>query len=90
MVFDGTHTSNGYICRLPEKWLICNIEAYFGYQNSGAMTIFNTNRDDRIYDLELGGDGSEGSIKIKNNELYLNGRDVGADMVIHRISVLLN
>ncbi|XGU47232.1 hypothetical protein ACEXAJ_00290 [Fusobacterium necrophorum subsp. funduliforme] len=90
MVFDGTHTSNGYICRLPEKWLICNIEAYFGYQNSGAMTIFNTNRDDRIYDLELGGDGSEGSIKIKNNELYLNGRGVGADMVIHRISVLLN
>ncbi|KDE74789.1 hypothetical protein FUSO7_01075 [Fusobacterium necrophorum BFTR-2] len=90
MVFDGTHTSNGYICRLPEGWLICNIEAYFGYQNSGTMTIFNTNRDDRIYDLELGGDGSEGSIKIKNNELYLNGRGVGADMVIHRISVLIS
>ena len=90
MVFDGTHTSNGYICRLPEGWLICNIEAYFGYQNSGTMTIFNTNRGDRIYDLELGGDGSEGSIKIKNNELYLNGRGEGADMVIHRISVLIS
>ncbi|AYV94399.1 Tail fiber protein [Fusobacterium necrophorum subsp. funduliforme] len=90
MVFDGTHTSNGYICRLPEGWLICNIEAYFGYQNSGTMTIFNTNRDGRIYDLELGGDGSEGSVKIKNNELYLNGRGEGSDMVIHRISVLIS
>lgn len=53
------------------------------------MTIFNTNHDNRIYDLELNGDGSEGSVKLQNNKLYFNARGEGDDMVINRISVLL-
>lgn len=89
VVFDGNHTTLGYICTLPDGWLACNIESYLGFQNSQSTTIFNTNRANRIYDLELAEDGTEGSVTIKYNELHFNGRGAGSDMVIHRISVLI-
>ncbi|WP_394290221.1 hypothetical protein, partial [Fusobacterium necrophorum] len=88
IIFDGTHTSNGYICTLPPGWLICNIESYLGFQNGCTTSIFNTNRENKIYDLELT-EGSEGSVKIQKNKLYFNGRGEGNDMVINRVSVLL-
>lgn len=89
VVFDGNHTTLGYICTLPDGWLACNIESYLGFQNSQSTTIFNTNRANRIYDLELAEDGTEGSVTIKYNELHFNGRGAGSDAVIHRISVLI-
>ena len=89
VVFNGNHTKEGYICTLPSGWLVCNIESYLGFQNGQSTTIFNTGRSNKKYDLELGGDGSEGSIVVNYNEIYLNGRGEGSDMVIQRISVLI-
>ncbi|WP_261787895.1 hypothetical protein [Fusobacterium necrophorum] len=89
VVFNGNHTKEGYICTLPSGWLVCNIESYLGFQNGQSTTIFNTGRSNKKYDLELGSDGSEGSIVVNYNEIYLNGRGEGSDMVIHRISVLI-
>ncbi|MDK4485008.1 phage tail protein [Fusobacterium necrophorum] len=88
-VFDGNHTREGFVCDLPDGWLACNIESYLGFHNSQSTTIFNTGRSNRTYDVELGDDGSEGSITIKYNKIYLHGRGAGLDVVIHRISVLI-
>lgn len=91
-IFDGKHTKEGYICTLPSGWLVCNIisDIWNNAYNKCTTTIFNTTASSIKYDVDYAINGSEGSVEIRYNSLYLNGQGVaGQDFVIYEVYVLI-
>lgn len=90
-VFNGSHTKKSFICELPSGWLACNIisDIWGNTYNKCTTTIFNTGASSIKYDVAYDVTGTEGSVEIRNNSLYLNGQSASKDFVIYEVYVLI-